>query len=158
MRRLIITEEEKKDILNMYDVQDEPKDIESQIKSEVERLGYDINDVEVLINDEPAELNESVIKKAIVICSIVAGVVSCSKPKARYIYQYSYETESSQKYSKEHRYDVKTTNFHSFDHKLSEEEEDAIEERLDSEKTIQGEKILNSDFKLYAIDTEGEWA
>ena len=41
MRRLIITEEEKKDILNMYDVQDEPKDIESQIKSEVERLGLE---------------------------------------------------------------------------------------------------------------------
>ena len=154
MRKFIITEEEKKDILGMYKA---GGDIESQIKAEVEKLGYDINDVEVLMDEEPNQMNENVIKKAIVICSIVAGVVSCSKPEARYIYQYSYETEGSQEYSKEHGYDVKTTNFHPYDHKLTDEEEDSIQDRLDSEKTGNGETILNSDFKLYAIDTKGEW-
>ena len=154
MRKFIITEEEKKDILGMYKA---GGDIESQIKAEVEKLGYDINDVEVLMDEEPNQMNENVIKKAIVICSIVAGVVSCSKPEARYIYQYSYETEGSQEYSKEHGYDVKTTNFHPYDHQLTDEEEDSIQDRLDSEKTGNGETILNSDFKLYAIDTEGEW-
>lgn len=154
MGKFLITEEEKKDILGMYKA---GGDIESQIKAEVEKLGYDINDVEVLIDEEPNQMNENVIKKAIVICSIVAGVVSCSKPDAKYVYQYSYETESSQEYSDEHGYDVRTTNFHTFDHKLSEEEEDSIQDRLDSEKTITGEDILNSDFKLYAIDTKGEW-
>ena len=154
MRKFVITEQEKKEILGMYKSED---DIQSQIKAEVEKLGYDIDDVEVLMDDEPNELNENIIKKAIVICSIVGGVVSCNKPEARYIYQYSYETESSQEYSKEHGYDVKTTNFHTYDHKLTDQEEDAIQDRLDSQKTIQGEEILNSDFKLYAIDTKGEW-
>ena len=154
MGKFLITEEEKKDILGMYKA---GGDIESQIKAEVEKLGYDINDVEVLIDEEPNQMNENVIKKAIVICSIVAGVVSCSKPDAKYVYQYSYETESSQEYSDEHGYDVRTTNFHTFDHKLTDAEEDSIQDRLDSEKTITGEDILNSDFKLYAIDTKGEW-
>jgi len=117
MRKFVITEQEKKEILGMYSSKND--DIESQIKSEVEKLGYDIDEVEVLIDNEPNKMNENVIKKAIVICSIVGGVVSCNKPDAKYIYQYSYETKSSQEYSKEH--------------------------------------ILNSDFKLYAIDTEGEW-
>jgi len=155
MRKFVITEEEKKEILGMYS----PKtgDIKSQIKAEVEKLGYDIDDVEVLIDNEPNKMNENVIKKAIVICSIVGGVVSCNKPDAKYIYQYSYETKSSQEYSKEHGYNVKTTNFHSYDHRLTDQEEDEIENKLDSEKTIQGEDILNSEFNLYAIDTEGEW-
>lgn len=154
MRKFIITEQEKKDILGLYKSKN---DIESQIKSEVERLGYDINDVEVLMDEEPNKMNENVIKKAIVICSIVAGVVSCNKPDAKYVYQYSYETESSQEYSDKHGYDVKTTNFHTFDHRLSDSEEDSIQDELDSKKTLSGEEILNSDFKLYAIDTEGEW-
>ena len=154
MRKFIITEQEKKDILGLYKSNN---DIESQIKSEVERLGYDINDVEVLMDEEPNKMNENVIKKAIVICSIVAGVVSCNKPDAKYVYQYSYETESSQEYSDKHGYDVKTTNFHTFDHRLSDSEEDSIQDELDSKKTLSGEEILNSDFKLYAIDTEGEW-
>ena len=154
MGKFLITEEERNSILGMYKT---GNDIESQIKAEVEKLGYNINDVEVLIDEEPNQMNENVIKKALVICSIVAGVVSCSKPEAKYVYQYSYETEGSQEYSKEHGYDVKTTNFHTYDHKLSEEEEDSIQDRLDSQKTGNGETILNSDFKLYAIDTEGEW-
>lgn len=154
MGKFLITEEERNSILGMYKT---GNDIESQIKAEVEKLGYDINDVEVLMDEEPNQMNENVIKKAIVICSIVAGVVSCSKPDAKYVYQYSYETESSQEYSDEHGYDVRTTNFHTFDHKLTDAEEDSIQDRLDSEKTITGEDILNSDFKLYAIDTEGEW-
>lgn len=154
MRKFIITEEEKNSILGMYNT---GNDIESQIKSEVEKLGYDINDVEVLMDEEPNQMNENVIKKAIVICSVVAGVVSCRKPEAKYVYQYSYETESSQEYSHEHGYDVRTTNFHTYDHRLSDAEEDSIQKRLDSEKTITGEEILDSDFKLYAIDTEGEW-
>ena len=154
MRKFIITEQEKKDILGLYKSKN---DIESQIKSEVERLGYDINDVEVLMDEEPNKMNENVIKKTIVICSIVAGVVSCNKPDAKYVYQYSYETESSQEYSDKHGYDVKKTNFHTFDHRLSDSEEDSIQDELDSKKTLSGEEILNSDFKLYAIDTEGEW-
>lgn len=154
MGKFLITEEERNSILGMYKT---GNDIESQIKSEVEKLGYDINDVEVLMDEEPNQMNENVIKKAIVICSVVAGVVSCRKPDAKYVYQYSYETESSQEYSDEHGYDVRTTNFHTFDHKLTDAEEDSIQDRLDSEKTITGEDILNSDFKLYAIDTEGEW-
>ena len=154
MRKFIITEQEKKDILGLYKSKN---DIESQIKSEVERLGYDINDVEVLMDEEPNKMNENVIKKAIIICSIVSGVVSCNKPDAKYVYQYSYETESSQEYSDKHGYDVKTTNFHTFDHRLSDSEEDSIQDELDSKKTLSGEEILNSDFKLYAIDTEGEW-
>lgn len=154
MRKFVITEEEKKEILGMYKSED---DIQSQINAEVEKLGYNIEDVEVLIDNEPNKLNENVIKKTIVICSIVGGVVSCNKPDAKYIYQYSYETKSSQEYSKEHGYNVKTTNFHSYDHRLTDQEEDEIENRLDSEKTIQGEDILNSEFNLYAIDTEGEW-
>ena len=154
MGKILITEEERNNILGLHKA---GGDIESQIKAEVEKLGYDINDVEVLMDEEPNQMNENVIKKAIVICSIVAGVVSCSKPDAKYVYQYSYETESSQEYSDEHGYDVRTTNFHTFDHKLTDAEEDSIQDRLDSEKTITGEDILNSDFKLYAIDTEGEW-
>ena len=154
MGKFLITEEERDSILGMYKT---GNDIESQIKSEVERLGYDINDVEVLMDKEPNQINENVIKKAIVICSIVAGVVSCSKPDAKYIYQYSYETEGSQGYSKEHGYDVRVTNFHPYDHKLTEREEDEIQHQLDSKKTHNGETIVNSDFKLYAIDTEGEW-
>lgn len=154
MGKFLITEEEKNSILGMYNT---GNDIESQIKSEVEKLGYDINDVEVLMDEEPNQMNENVIKKAIVICSVVAGVVSCRKPEAKYVYQYSYETESSQEYSHEHGYDVRTTNFHTYDHRLSDAEEDSIQDRLDSQKTITGEDILNSDFKLYAIDTEGEW-
>lgn len=154
MGKFLITEEEKNSILGMYNT---GNDIESQIKSEVEKLGYDINDVEVLMDEEPNQMNENVIKKAIVICSVVAGVVSCRKPEAKYVYQYSYETESSQEYSHEHGYDVRTTNFHTYDHRLSDAEEDSIQKRLDSEKTITGEEILDSDFKLYAIDTEGEW-
>lgn len=158
MKKFLITEDEKKNILNMYDIQgEESKDIDSQVEDEVNRLGYDMDEVEVLFDDEPNKMNENVIKKAIVICSLVAGVVSCRKPEAKYVYQYSYETESSQEYSKEHGYDVKTTNFHTYDHRLSDEEEDSIQKRLDSEKTITGEEILDSDFKLYAIDTEGEW-
>lgn len=158
MKKFLITEDEKKNILNMYDIQgDESKDIDSQVEDEVNRLGYDMDEVEVLFDDEPNKMNENVIKKAIVICSLVAGVVSCRKPEAKYVYQYSYETESSQEYSKDHGYDVKTTNFHTYDHRLSDEEEDSIQKRLDSEKTITGEEILDSDFKLYAIDTEGEW-
>ena len=154
MGKFLITEEERDSILGMYKT---GNDIESQIKAEVERLGYDINDVEVLMDKEPNQINENVIKKAIVICSIVAGVVSCSKPDAKYIYQYSYETEGSQGYSKEHGYDVRVTNFHPYDHKLTEREEDEIQHQLDSKKTHNGETIVNSDFKLYAIDTEGEW-
>ena len=154
MGKFLITEEERDSILGMYKT---GNDIESQIKAEVERLGYDINDVEVLMDKEPNQINENVIKKAIVICSIVAGVVSCSKPDAKYIYQYSYETEGSQEYSKEHGYDVKITNFHPYDHKLTDKGEDSIQDILDSEKTGNGETILNSDFKLYAIDTKGEW-
>lgn len=154
--KLIITEQEKKDILGMYK-SDDNIDIQSQIDDEIEILGYNPEEVEVLMDEEPNQMNENVIKKAIIICSVVAGVVSCRKPDAKYVYQYSYETESSQEYSKEHGYDVKTTNFHTYDHKLSEEEEDSIQDRLDSEKTKSGEEILNSDFKLYAIDTEGEW-
>ena len=158
MKKFLITEDEKKNILNMYDIQgDESKDIDSQVEDEVNRLGYDMDEVEVLFDDEPNKMNENVIKKAIVICSLVAGVVSCRKPEAKYVYQYSYETESSQEYSKDHGYDVKTTNFHTYDHRLSDEEEDSIQKRLDSEKTITGEEILDSDVKLYAIDTEGEW-
>lgn len=154
--KLIITEEEKKDILGMYK-SDDDNDIQSQIDAEVEKLGYDPEEVEVLIDGEPGNINENIIKKAIVICSIVAGVVSCTKPDAQYIYKYSYETEGSQDYSKEHGYDVKTVNYHPYDHKLSDAEEDSIKDRLDSEKTRNGEDILNSTFELYAIDTEGEW-
>ena len=157
MRKLIITEEEKKNILGMYKSNDDKGDVQSQIDAEIERLGYDPEEVEVLMDEEPNQMNENVIKKAIIICSVVAGVVSCRKPDAKYVYQYSYETESSQEYSQEHGYDVRTTNFHTYDHKLSEEEEDSIQDRLDSEKTRNGEEILDSDFKLYAIDTEGEW-
>ena len=157
MRKLIITEEEKKNILGMYKSNDDKGDVQSQIDAEIERLGYEPGEVEVLMDEEPNQMNENVIKKAIIICSVVAGVVSCNKPDAKYIYQYSYETESSQEYSQEHGYDVRTTNFHTYDHKLTDAEEDSIQDRLDSEKTRSGEEILNSDFKLYAIDTEGEW-
>lgn len=155
MGKFVITEEEKKEILGMYKPNN--NDIQSQIDAELERLGHNVDDVEVIIDGESNDLNENIIKKAVVICSIVAGVVSCNKPDNKYIYKYTYETEGSQEYSKKHGYDMKTVNYHPYDHKLSDSEEDSIQDNLDSQKTSNGENVINSTFELYAIDTEGEW-
>jgi hypothetical protein len=159
MKKFIITEDEKKEILNMYNVKnDEPKDVESQVEDEVNRLGYDIEDVEVVFDDEPNRLNESdLIKKAIVICSIAAGVVSCRKPEARYIYQYSYETESSQEYEERTGKETRITNFISMDHELNGRELEELKQKCDASPTGNGEEPLDSKIKLYAIDTSGEW-
>ena len=157
MGKFILTEEEKKQIRNLYSLTEE-KSIEDQVKAELERLGYsEEDDVKVIMDNEPDDLNENVIKKAIVICSIVAGVVSCQKPKAKYIYQYSYETESSEEYSRKSGVDVKTTNFSSFDHKLTDDEIRRYKNEYDSKQNQTGDDLIDSEFKLYAIDTEGEW-
>ena len=157
MGKFILTEEEKKQIRNLYSLTEE-KSIEDQVKAELERLGYsEDDDVKVIIDDEPDNLNENVIKKAIVICSIVAGVVSCQKPKARYIYQYSYETESSEDYSQKSGVDVKTTNFVTFDYELSNDEIRTYKQKYDDKQNQTGDDLIDSEFKLYAIDTEGEW-
>ena len=157
MGKFILTEDEKKQIRNLYSITEE-KSIDDQVKDELNRLGYsEEDDVKVIMNDEPDNLNENIIKKAIVMCSITAGVVSCHKPDARYIYQYSYQTESSQEYSKKSGVDVKTTNFIPFDNKLTDEEIQRYKQKYDDKQNQTGDDLINSELKLYAIDTEGEW-
>jgi hypothetical protein len=159
MKKFIITEDEKKEILNMYNVKnDEPKDVESQVEDEVKRLGYNIEDVEIVFDDEPNQLNESgLIKKAIVICSIVAGVVGCRKPESKYIYQYSYETESSQEYEKRTGKETRITNFIPMNDRLNDAQLEELKQKCDASEIRNGEKPLDSEIKLYAIDTDGEW-
>jgi hypothetical protein len=157
MGKFILTEEDKKQIRDLYSLNEE-KSIEDQVKAELERLGYsEEDDVKVIMDDEPDNLTENIIKKAIVICSIAAGIVSCSKPESRYIYQYSYQTESSQEYSKKSGVDVKTTNFVPFDHRLSDSEVQQYKQQYDNKQNQTGDELINSELKLYAIDTEGEW-
>lgn len=118
------------------------KNVQQQIQAELQRLGLDPN-TKVYMSGEPiscsreteGEINEGIkdaITKALVVCSLIAGAVSCQKADTEIMYKYVYDDAGSIEYSNNNAQKVRNTCLVPYDHVLSPEEIKAEQDRLAS--------------------------
>lgn len=89
-------------------------------------------------------------KKVILIISVIS-LISCNKQKSKFMYKYEYTTEQTEEYSKQHKYNIKSTALGDYTKILSSEEIET--ERIRLRRTKNTQVLTDS---LYYIGTYEE--
>lgn len=121
--------------------------IQQQVQAELEKLGLP-SDTQVYFNGDIISCNRENVnedlknfaRNAIVVCSLVAGVVSCQKAKHEFQYKYVYDDSQSIQYNKEKGTNIRNTCIAVYDHILSSNE-------VKQEQSKLKEKYLNDPYK-----------